>query len=188
LQIVEEVKTSDFEQEGWNHVTHLGIISDSFDSKTTSLKFNAKCFENLKALKEIEIHITHGFELDNNTFLGLENVETLDMSNCARLTLEMLFPALKGTYKLPALEKLIISKLSYKLGGVQLVYNGPGGYDSLESKTKLKVLEIVGTQIDRIRPLMLPYLLKSLEVLNISYSNIINEYVYIHSMKFVHLL
>jgi Leucine-rich repeat (LRR) protein len=172
-QSAEEVKKSDFEQESWSHVTHLDIISDSFDNENILLTFKANSFEHLKSLKTIEIHITHAFELDADTFLGLDNVETLDMSNCARLTLEMFFPALKGESKLPSLENLIMSKISYKLGPITFGYTGLGGYDSLESKTKLKALEISGTRINIIRPFRLPYL-KYLEVLNLSYSNIVD--------------
>jgi hypothetical protein len=170
---VEEVKKSDFEPEGWRHVKHLEIVSDSFDSNNITLKFTANCFENLKALEQIEMHITHVFQLDSDAFTGLDNVTTLDMSNCGQLTLDELLDALEN--KLPNLAQLCISKISYRLGGINL-----GGWDRehefnhtilpLATK-KLKVFEVYGTQIGLMRTIIFGYL-KNLEVLNLSYCNI----------------
>ncbi|XP_053390792.1 toll-like receptor 7 [Mercenaria mercenaria] len=102
------INSTDFNAEGWKNVKCLEI---SNSLSYLDLKFTAETFSNLNRLDELQLHLSH-FYLDPDTFVGLNSVKWLDVSDCFRLSFGVLLQSLNGTDKLPSLTKLTISRLN----------------------------------------------------------------------------
>lgn len=158
------ITENDFKSETWSHVKYLEL-SDDRDYERVTLNFSSSCFKHLTQLESLHIHITRTFGIHPDAFLGLENVKTLDVSLCGRLSMDTLMTALNESYKLPSLEYVNISRLQYKHQGLVLRLSVFGNVVN----RKIKRYDIVNTQILRLYPYFLSYM-KALEIINFSSS------------------
>jgi hypothetical protein len=84
---------STFIDYSWNKVKRLEIITDL---PAGHLILQDYCFNGLKKLKELRLHVECPFDMNPNTFLGINNVHVLDLSRSVKFTLNTLIPALNG--------------------------------------------------------------------------------------------
>ncbi|XP_045188128.2 toll-like receptor 3 [Mercenaria mercenaria] len=155
-----------FTSRSWSRVEYLEI-NDLEQGFNGNWRFEDNCFGSLKALKELHIHILY-LKIFEGTFIGLNKVTVLDLSDCARLKRNILLPALNGTYKLPKLQKLLLRNWNS--------YNLPYGFDETFVQTllprKVTHLDISSTHISLLNYSSIFKNLRFLEIINISYANI----------------
>ena len=93
----------------WNNVQHLTLACGDTCQQTANWGNNTfRCLHNLTSIKLMLDHLT-GF--DKGTFLGLNKVTFLDLTDCQRLCSSDLITALADNTILPLLLELILKKI-----------------------------------------------------------------------------
>lgn len=100
-----------FAGENWKYVKYLQINEIYFNNDSYTVEFNSGCFTGLDLIEEIRINITAHIHFKPSSFTELDNLNTLDVTDCERLNTANMFVSLNGTKDVPNLEKLIISNL-----------------------------------------------------------------------------
>ena len=92
----------------WNNVRYLSLVHAEKYHSTTLKNNTFRCLNNIESLKLMCDQLT-GFE--NGTFLGLENLTTLDLTGCQKLCSPALNIAFADSMVLPNLSELILSNI-----------------------------------------------------------------------------
>lgn len=159
------IDTSSFLSSNWENVKVLQFKHSvgEFDS---SVDFLPRCFQRLEQLQELHINIMTSISIYNETFTGLDGVKLLNMSGCVRLDLQDLTPSLRGKENLPALETLILSRLTK--------YREPITVDNKFTETlkdkNITHLDFSDTKISYINITSIVESIQNLQVLNLSFS------------------
>ena len=157
------LNTSSFTDESWANVQTIEF-TNTIDKKHSSLTFSQKCFQGLRSLKELKIHVTD-FHLDADAFVGLPLVHTLDVSKCYRLTIDNISNALQLKRTLPELKTLIMSGIgAYRRNNISRTVA------QKLFQRNLRTFDISGTQINFINITALSKILRPLQIMNISHS------------------
>ena len=164
------VNSSRFKDESWANVRIIEF-NNTVDGKY-SLTFSRECFQGLRSLKELKIHISF-LELEADAFVGLPLVHTLDVSNCYRLVVSDICNELKNKSALPGLKNLILSGIGAYNNGNNI---NKTDAEHLQSRNLTKV-DLSQTQIKFINVTAMSETLKSLNNLNFSHSVINNMWV-----------
>ncbi|XP_060598651.1 protein toll-like [Ruditapes philippinarum] len=157
------LNSSSFIHESWAKV--LTIEFNDITENEYFGTFSRECFKGLVALKELKIHLGD-FKLDENAFVGLSSVHTLDVSKCYRLLVADVLKTLKMKSALPALKRLIMSGIgSYSAENVisqtDLDYIPP---------RQISTLDLSRNQITFVNNSRIIQSFSSLKSLNVSYS------------------
>ncbi|XP_060592016.1 uncharacterized protein LOC132746784 [Ruditapes philippinarum] len=107
--------SSAFAADSWRGLNSLKV-TDNHPNDRTPVVLSDKSFANLQNLLALHVHIWYP-ELFPQTFFGLQNVKTLDLSGCIKLNIDSLKLALKGLDILPKLENIILSNWNLYEGG-----------------------------------------------------------------------
>ncbi|XP_053372775.1 toll-like receptor 2 [Mercenaria mercenaria] len=171
LEVLDDIalNSTTFISSGWDNVKLLELRADLICVGHLNLQDN--CFKGLNRLHELRLHILCSILMFPKTFIGLDELETLNMSGSVRFLWKSLIPALNGSNKLPRLSHLILSHCS--------VYHSPFLIDDkfaqvLQTK-KISYLDLSSLQLAKLNLTALLKKLKYLEVFNASYSTI-NEW------------
>lgn len=175
------INSSYFQTDNWALVKYLELL-DTADNRGIDLM--ASCFSGLRSLVELKINILGNFNhLEADVFLGLENVNTLDFSDCPRADFKSFIQTLNGSLKLPRLENLFISNLG--------VYLDPSVIDNsvtdILKHKKIKHLDLSRSQISYINLTALAKDLHHLKILNLSHSTVSDGFGTYRSINDVHL-
>lgn len=151
--------TSRFASDSWDGLKSLKITG----KKPTNIVLSDNCFNGLQFLHELHIHVWNP-ELFENTFLGLLNVEILDLSECGKLNIRTLKVAFNGEVILPRLKKIVLSNWNKYKGSISLD-------DCVEMLLPRNIswIDISNSQLSFLSSISIKKL-KSLKVLNASYT------------------
>ncbi|KAL4218860.1 hypothetical protein ACF0H5_021448 [Mactra antiquata] len=114
-----DIQNELFQSKNWKKVKYLNF-EDHLASSHSLLRLNSMTFIHLQKLEALRISCSSVFEIDPNAFKGLDNVKSLDVTGCIRLSLDILMKALNGSDKIPNLEQLTLSKLHYVRTGLNM--------------------------------------------------------------------
>ncbi|KAL4227495.1 hypothetical protein ACF0H5_012939 [Mactra antiquata] len=154
-----------FRSENWANVQSLELTN--VKETNPSIKILNAAFKRLENLKVLKIRIENLIELDPDSLLGLDTLQSLDFSKCFRLSFEEVTTALKGPEKVPNLEYLNLSELQLYRDGFKIEEDF---YRCLQDK-QVRILDMSGTHITHLNVTIFSYL-NSLEVLNLSLATV----------------
>ena len=105
----------------WPSVVNLTILNSDPASRLFNITdFTFDCLLKIQTLK-LKMAALQTFS--HNALYGLDNVTTLDLSDCIRLTILGLAPALSLEANVPMIHTLVLSNVGSAFGGVKLSQN-----------------------------------------------------------------
>lgn len=165
-EAIEVISRDNFSSDAWKNVEYLEF-GGRFKPLMAHLNFENNSFVGLIKLQDLRIHVKW-LRLFPDTFVGLNNVTTLDLSSSQRLRYSVLVKALNGSNKLPGMQNLILSNWNLYKGS----YAFTNTFIDILLPRKLSHIDISSSQISMLDVGAIARRLKYLEVLNMSYSTI----------------
>ena len=151
----------------WNNVQHLTLACGDTCQQTANWGNNTfRCLHNLTSIKLMLDHLA-GF--DKGTFLGLNKVTSLDLTDCQRVCSYDLITALADNTVLPLLSKLILKKIGTVGCSVEIEIDQK--LVDILGKRPIYILDLSFCPIVFVHPNLDP-LCDTLTSLDISYSTI----------------
>jgi Leucine-rich repeat (LRR) protein len=163
------LNSSTFTSSGWDKISQIEFRVDG----DYHFVLQDNCFNGLKDLRVLKLHIICLVHLDLGSFEHLDNVEVLDMSDSVRLFPVEFTRALGGYDKLvkfPKLTALFLSRsFLYRTG---LILDDNVVHNLLSNKISL--LDMSSLQISQMNLTSIVKRLKQLDILNGSHANLDN--------------
>ena len=168
----EKLVENAFCQISWTNVSKLAI--SCFES-TCSVKFDISeavfhCLENLTHMK-LQYDVLTNFSSD--TFSGLQNLVSLDLSGCLRLCTPALVTALTNTTSLPKLSSLILVNIGNVFCSLEIIQT----LVDILGVRNLTLINLSGSSIRLVNPDMAP-LCDTLKTVNLSYSDLVKSSIF----------
>ena len=101
----------------WPQVVKITILNSNGDNIFCIKNFTFNCLSKIKNLKLGLQKLTN---FSHNALYGLDSVQTLDLTDCIRLEIPGLTPALSSSANVPRLQTLVLSNVGTAFDGIQL--------------------------------------------------------------------
>ncbi|KAL4225177.1 Toll-like receptor 7 [Mactra antiquata] len=168
-----EIHDALFHGKNWKKILYLYIN----DHSGIELELKNNSMASLTKLKVLRINSDSKLSIEPDALLGLENINILDFTGCARLELGMIIKAINSSEKVPKLEQIRLSQVQYFWSGLNIDRN----FSRCLSVKPLNTLDLSRTHIANFDCAMIKDM-KYLKVLNLSKA-IIDNYKNCHLLK-----